>query len=969
MDANAASRHHRNLISKPAKLIEQGLRRAKTQVDFARGFLEIHPEFESAVSLAEQIFEEGPSSPTNVNEWVSKIESALGPVSKTAKSYTVHCVGHGHIDMNWMWSWPETVSTTHDTFASILSFMDQYPTFTYSQSQASVYELIEEHYPAMFERIKQRVKEGRWEVAAVHWVEGDKNLASGESLARHMLYTRKYFLDKFGLKPEDVQVDWEPDTFGHANTIPNILAQGGVKYYYSCRQGGGHGHLRHEDPRPPVFWWKGTDGSKILVNRETTWYNSYINIGENFALAIIPFVKETKLNDWLNVYGVGNHGGGPTRDEIEWISEAAEFPCYPTVLFSTSTKYFKAIEAQINSGTDVPVLNHELNFEFTGCYTSQSAIKKANRFGENYGIEAETLAAIGIKSLGLDADKAGISKSTIQKAWLPTLFNQFHDILPGSGVPETRSFALGLFQGVGATTGAIKRTVVGEIASRVNSIALLPKSPEAQDELELIKSGKSNTPYQAGAGIGSSTSGFSAAVGGGRKFFPFVVYNPCAWERSEMVEVSLYDHSLDINRVVVVDETGRKYPTIMTYAGNGNDWGHKRQAIAFPAVDVPALGYKTFLVYEDAADSFDDIAIKFEDELTVQTPYLRTVFDRYQSGPTSLIPTATDDELCPGLEGLGCWTFVREISRGMTSWVIGGEIERTTLPATRFHLGGATRNQGNGAASGTGIGALVYQKMEVPGTKSSVVLKSLIHGLAPRLDFEAEIDWREIGDDEEGIPGLVVDFETTLGLGSESTLTFETPFGSVVREPLPDDVPALRYVSVAEDGRAITLLQDSKYGFRGNDGGFEMRVVRSSYDPDHAPEVAKSTLRYSLYIHETEPTTAELARLGAAFNHRFIVAPATLQSGDLPLSKSYVSVENEDVVLTSLKEAESEGVVIRLVNYANKVRKAEITLDWAISSAELVDLNEVPLGFSLKSTNKTFAVDIPANSFVSVLVK
>jgi alpha-mannosidase len=226
---------------------------------------------------------------------VARAEQVLAAVGKVAKQHTVHCVGHAHIDMNWMWSWPETVAVTGDSFLTALKLMDEFPDFCFTQSQASVYAIARDYHPEMFEQIRRRVAEGRWEIVAVHWVEGDKNIASGESLARHMLYTRRFMAEQFGLSPEDLPLDWEPDTFGHAATIPTIVSRGGVRQYYMCRGGA--------FAKPPVFRWKGPDGSQILVNLETTWYNDHI--GPHNAVAALAFFQKTKLQDWMCVYGVG----------------------------------------------------------------------------------------------------------------------------------------------------------------------------------------------------------------------------------------------------------------------------------------------------------------------------------------------------------------------------------------------------------------------------------------------------------------------------------------------------------------------------------------------------------------------------------------------------------------------------------------------------------------------------------------
>lgn len=206
MDPVAKSRILRR-FSADEREVAKLLQRAEVQLEFAAALVAAAPaDFASdATSRTDREAHKLDNVSGSLEELrlaIGAMEASLADIGQAAKKYTIHCVGHGHIDMNWMWSWPETVSMTHDTFASVLNLMDQYPDFIYSQSQASVYAAIEKHHPQMFEAIQQRVKEGRWEVTAAHWVEGDKNLASGESLCRHLLYTRDYFADRFDLKPE-----------------------------------------------------------------------------------------------------------------------------------------------------------------------------------------------------------------------------------------------------------------------------------------------------------------------------------------------------------------------------------------------------------------------------------------------------------------------------------------------------------------------------------------------------------------------------------------------------------------------------------------------------------------------------------------------------------------------------------------------------------------------------------------------
>ena len=213
----------------------------------------------------------GPETPPDA--LVAQVEAALAPLSKSAKSFMVHCVGHAHIDMNWMWGWPETVMTTLDSFRTVLTLMEEFPDFKFSQSQASVYEIVRKFDPALFSSIAERIREGRWEVTASHWVENDMNMVSSEALVRHLLQTRAYMKRHFGLSPEDVQVCWAPDTFGHAATEPNYLVRGGVRWIYLHRPG------YENQPVPEAFWWTGSDGSRVLVkNDQRRGYNCVIEL-------------------------------------------------------------------------------------------------------------------------------------------------------------------------------------------------------------------------------------------------------------------------------------------------------------------------------------------------------------------------------------------------------------------------------------------------------------------------------------------------------------------------------------------------------------------------------------------------------------------------------------------------------------------------------------------------------------------
>ena len=166
---------------------------------------------------------------------VEAAEAALSPMAGEAKEYDITCAAHAHIDMNWMWGYQETASVVVDTFRTMLTLMEEYPEFTFSQSQASVYEIVEKYYPEMLEAIRARVREGRWEVTASSWVENDKDMSGSEAMIRHLLCTKTYLSGLLGIPESSLDLDFEPDTFGHSANLPEVLASGGVRYYYHCR--------------------------------------------------------------------------------------------------------------------------------------------------------------------------------------------------------------------------------------------------------------------------------------------------------------------------------------------------------------------------------------------------------------------------------------------------------------------------------------------------------------------------------------------------------------------------------------------------------------------------------------------------------------------------------------------------------------------------------------------------------------
>jgi alpha-mannosidase len=336
----------------------------------------------------------------------------------TVKDFTVHMIGNAHIDPIWLWRMREGYEEVINTCRTALQLMREYPGFIFSRSSAITYKWIEENEPEMFEEIRRRVKEGRWNIVNGWWVQPDCNIPCGESFVRHSLYGKRYFKEKFGV---EVKVGYNVDSFGHCATLPQILKKSGLDCYLFFRP------KPDEKELPPLFWWESPDGTRVLTCRPPHHYNSG---PDELETRIWEAFRERPegIKDVMCFYGVGDHGGGPTRRNIESIIKANKRPDYPTVIFSTPDAFF---ERALLQKRDFPIVAEELQYHSRGCYTAYSKVKRQNRRAESLLLTAEKFSSIAFWFLGKPYPQAELTK-----AWQNVLFCQFHDILAGTCIKE-----------------------------------------------------------------------------------------------------------------------------------------------------------------------------------------------------------------------------------------------------------------------------------------------------------------------------------------------------------------------------------------------------------------------------------------------------------------------------------------------------------------------------------------------------
>ncbi|GGL87371.1 alpha-mannosidase [Deinococcus aerolatus] len=330
--------------------------------------------------------------------------------------------GHAHIDLAWLWPLAETRRKIRRTFATVLSLMELYPDFTFNQSSAQIYAYVEQDDPVLFDRIRQRVQEGRWDVVGGMWVEPDGNLISGESWVRQLLYGQRYFQSRFGTR---ARVCWLPDTFGYAANLPQLLRGADIPYFFTTKL-----TWNETNPFPhDLYRWEALDGTQVLAH-------SFRNPGQGYNGTLgAPDVLQTWQNfagkrrhdASLFSFGWGDGGGGPSAEMLERYDRLRDFPGLPRLHMTRVAEFYDRADTEVGA---LPVWVGEQYFELhRGTYTSQACIKQLNRALEHALSDAETACALAFTLVARPAERG-----TFQALWTVLLRNQFHDILPGSGV-------------------------------------------------------------------------------------------------------------------------------------------------------------------------------------------------------------------------------------------------------------------------------------------------------------------------------------------------------------------------------------------------------------------------------------------------------------------------------------------------------------------------------------------------------
>jgi alpha-mannosidase len=856
------------------------------------------------------------------------------------KTQEMDVVGHAHMDMGWLWQYNENIKMANDNLRQIVRFMEEYPDYKAVLSQPAVFQFVEKNDPELFKKITKYVKEGRLEPVGGTWVESDNNLPSGEALSRSFLLGQTYYMNHFGRR---AVVGWFGDDFGHTSQLPQILRLSGLKYYYfhRCVPGPGMGS----------FTWEGSDGSKVLAFKSET-YN-----GDPSADNIIRYLRDFPAGGGKTFLpiGAGDHGGGPSRENIENVHRLDADPSFPAkVKFTTAEEFYKSIEPYM---ADRPTHKGEMQFVFEGCYTNVAEIKEFNRRCENTLYEAELMNTVNWLTGG------NYSYDVLHDAWTNVAFNQFHDILPGSAIYESNRESVSRYEEAWRKTRENRDVTFYNLADKIKY-----RTDYGQPVVAV-----NMQPYERKAIVEVSVFSYDQPASTGLSIWPdfYGGKNVSAKDGNNM-------------SVLVRDNEGNTYPA-QVIAGKMFPPGW-RSTVQFVVDKMPA-GYKTFYVdVSKPAVNSDPIPVK-DGKFT--TDYYEVGFDLGTGDINSLIDRKSGKQYVAAGKKFNTLRIYMETKYGgMKSWMINhanyvSDVE--TVPGSVKITNGPVR--------------ACIESDKVWGN-SKFHVRTYVYKTYPRVDFDVDVDWLEWGNETKDSPMLRAVFP--VNMDSDARLYCHVPFDVVERPangkfkggeiPISEannesigsvpttetsfgqEVPAHFFSDVNNGKEGIAIINNSKYGYSYDAGEFRLSLMRSAGNPDFYPNLGRFNIRYSIYPHEGDWAQANVMLEGEAFNNPVYASEprsTAMEAGskNAPQEASLFKVDATNVQVTAIKKAESGNeLIVRFAEMEGKDTNVTITLPVQVKKARRLNLLEENLPEAAKATvsGKTVTVEAKPHEVVTL---
>ncbi len=801
------------------------------------------------------------------------------------QQFTIRAVGNSHIDMAWLWPWTETVEVVRNTFRSVLDLMREYPDFKFTMSSARTFEWMQEKYPDLFHEIQQRVKEGRWEIIGGMWVEPDLNMPDGESLVRQILVGKRYFQKNFGV---DVKIGWNPDSFGYNYQLPQIYKKSGMDYFVTQKL-----LWAHEFTTFPykLFWWEAPDGSRLLTYfpRDYAGGIDADQLGRDLSVWM-PSIYGPKLTDspeMMHLYGVGDHGGGPTRVMLDHADQLrAPDTVFPKLQFSFASEFFSNLEKKLPS-MQVPTWDGELYFQYhRGVLTTQAETKRRIRHAEELVLNAEKFSSLA-SLYGRAYPQDGM-----EQYWKNLLFDHFHDIMPGSGIAVNYLDAKRNLENVDRFANDAAMGSLREIAAHVNT---------------------------QGEGV------------------PLMIFNSLSWPRTEVTEVEA-QLPAPAKQVEVVDSNGKAAESQLLSLDPET---HRARLLLLSS--TPSLGYKTYFVRAAAsapvvhsvlkasADTLENEFIRVK--IDPQSGCMTSLFDK-RSGTEALAPAETDtggpkNSTCGNL----LQTFVDKPEK-WDAWNIDADFEKQ-------HWDLDKADEVKLVESGP-LRAVIRVKNHFQN--STFVRDIILYAGAARVDVKMQAEWHEKHILlKVAFPVSAHSDKATyeIPFGSvERPTTRNTP-----AEQAQFEVPAYRWADISDPKHGFSLLNDCKYGYDAKGNVLRLSLLRSPEWPDPHADEGHHEFTYALYPHGGGWKDALTIRRGYELNYKLISMPVGKHEGGLAPEHSFVQARSENIILTALKKAEDEdALVLRFYEWAGKDGEAQLQIPPGAQSATETDLMEKTIG-------------------------
>ena len=865
----------------------------------------------------------------NLLKFEKSIEASLEqlkPIRAFAKEYTLHLTANAHIDLAWLWRWKETVQICHDTFSSVLEKMQKYP-FTFTQSQAQAYEWIEERYPHLFREIQKAVRQGKWEIVGGMWAEPDCNLIDGESWVRQILYAKKYFKEKFA---QDARIGWNVDSFGYNWNMPQIYKKSGFNFFVTQK-------IEWNDTNLfpfHLFWWQGPDGSRILTYLPYERYNFTIK-PYRFIDILKQFELNTGLKDMMILFGIGDHGGGPTEEILLEAEKLKDIFIYPKVEYGTAEEYFSRITKEMDMNT-LPVWKDELYLEYhRGTYTTQAKAKYNNRKSEVLLIDAEKICALATL-----CRSASYPKKRLAEAWKKVMFNQFHDILPGSSIRSVYQDSEEDYARVKKIGKNIIEESLHKISSRIDT---------------------SGVPGQ-----------------------PVVVFNSLFWPREEIIAIPR-----PANKDFVVRDSEAKRCLCQEVEAENSLIGpgsKEKKSLLLCKVKLPSFGYTTLFI-EERKEAKGKIAEQNKEQLKVDKYSLENEFFKVEINPASgnlasIYDKRKEREVLSD-EG-NQLQILEEDKLKSHAWNIaytGKKWSLNSLESIEIIEEGPLRGVIRVRRSFLGDTKLnVFWDAPARNYPSSFFVQDIIlyQGI-PRIDFVTRVDWWE----DNKLLKLVFPVRV-----KSKYATYEIPFGSILRPTTEDnswekarfEVPALRWADLSQGDYGVALLNNSKHGYDIHKSTIRLTLLRSpasdalksSSVPDPLADRGKHTIRYSLVPHAGNWKEALVYRNAYEFNFNPYIKSIKLQQENKknePGEKSFLKIGPDNVLLTAFKQCEEEPECFILRVYEAWGEKSTVKIELPVKPKRVFKTNllEEPEE-EIKLGEKEMKIDIGAYEIITLRI-